>query len=211
MTATLKMGEQVRVARFEGFCPQCRGSIAAGSDILWAPGQRARHVVCPEVAPVTPLRNGPPKIAALLTQPPAVKPGYYTVLNTDGTHATFRIKTLDSRSRHEGKTKIERLTGPMNTTHYTAFAWVAGTEMLPFKAVVNAAGQELGKDVISTWVAAAKVLFGMSYEDREQAGFRYAMESRRCYHCNAELTHPESIVTGLGPICGRRRRGGEEE
>lgn len=40
-------------ARFASVCPSCQTRIAEGETVLWAPGSKATHVVCPKVAPAT--------------------------------------------------------------------------------------------------------------------------------------------------------------
>jgi hypothetical protein len=44
---------------------------------------------------------------------------------------------------------------------------------------------------------------------QQDAGFeaKYRVESEaRCLRCNRRLTHPESLVTGIGPECSGRGR-----
>ena len=38
-------------------------------------------------------------------------------------------------------------------------------------------------------------------KDPVAAGKVYALESRRCFRCDRELTDPESIGNGIGPDC----------
>ena len=37
----------------------------------------------------------------------------------------------------------------------------------------------------------------------------FGTRSGRCRVCNRKLTDPESIELGVGPVCGRRKKGGK--
>lgn len=115
--------------------------------------------------------------------------GAVTVKNpkTDG-HRTFRIWTVKNGGL-AGSRLVGLLTGSDNEVDYRAFGFVssegqvilwkkyAGTDFEKFSKILNQ----------PEWFSQN---YGLSYQ--------FAV---RCRKCNRELTDPESISTGLGPIC----------
>ena len=129
----------------------------------------------------------PVQVGPQTFEEPIIKKGFFTVVNEDGSHRTFRIKTSP---RGRKATVIGMLTGSNNVSDYTYFAYVNGGSLRFFFA--NRFNQTAMQGY---W----EVIKG----DPTAAGRRYALESTRCCRCNAPLTTPESINNprGLGPVC----------
>lgn len=113
--------------------------------------------------------------------------GYYTVVLESGEHRTFRIKVASSQSKLAGKAIISYLSGSDNTSDYTGFGFVEGTQIKIWR--------RFSED--STLADAAKILVG----DPTAAQQGYAKVSGNCYICARTLTDPTSIDLGIGPVC----------
>lgn len=166
-----------------GYANVVKRSQAARAKIA-ASKQRELPMKVQAVAKPAPL--APP--AAPRIQGEAIGPGYYTVEDDKG-HVTFRVEApRRMKDLEEGTLIISRLTGPDNTKDYT------GVAFLTPKGRVNV-WQKSRND--ARLIAALEVLV----RDPKAAGKAYALESKNCYRCNRPLTTPESIESGLGPIC----------
>lgn len=102
-----------------------------------------------------------------------------------GNHRTFLIKTAKNGGL-KGKRIVSLLIGPDNTNDYLPVAFV-------------------GKTGVSVW----KRFEGTQYErvvkaleKIEQFGLIVNFEGR-CRVCNKKLTTPESVKSGIGPICAK--------
>lgn len=112
--------------------------------------------------------------------------GYYTiVLGTE--RRTLRISTAGERSRLAGKRIVSYLAGPDNQFDYQGFGFVEGSDVKIWKRYTDD----------SLLVEAVKVLVA----DPKAAAEAYALESENCYVCGRKLTTPESIESGIGPVC----------
>lgn len=160
------------VPSFAGQCFRCGGS---GNDPR--PVRDTRE----EVAPAVPV---------------VFEDGLYTLLRTDGSYFTFKLRTQGpDESFAPGKTVAYYLSGSDNENSYTGFAFVSlsGTVNMYKKfqsGTLAAAGAEL------------QVLF-QSPKELEAAGLLYAERSGRCRRCNRMLTVPISLAAGYGPECRR--------
>jgi hypothetical protein len=117
--------------------------------------------------------------------------GDVTLSNTHrGTHRTFRIETMaDDATFAPGKRVVRLLIGPDRDDWS---AWLAFG--FADKAGVRVWSKHRGTDF--------ETFADMLTRPRRWAakGVDYLMEAR-CRRCGRALTHPESILTGLGPIC----------
>lgn len=78
------------------------------------------------VAPQLP--NPAPAAPQEAPKDPPVTRGHYTVVREDGTRRTYRARTMAANSRFApGKTVIDLLTGPENTSSYTGIAFADST------------------------------------------------------------------------------------
>lgn len=132
------------------------------------------------------------------TQPQTIPHGTYTVEREDGSgYVTIRIATKGPGSNYAGQTWLFFLAGPDNETEYQPFA-----RIFPDGNVrVWKRFQEGGN--VQKYVDAFRVVMGDD-EARKAAGYRWALESSRCYNCGRKLTVPASIHRGLGPDCAAR-------
>jgi|SRR5215469_1134653 len=108
-----------------------------------------------------------------------------------GEHRTFKVATAKG-GKLEGKRIVSLLTGSDNGDYgdWTGFGFA----------------DERGVSVWQRHRGTAFEKFGsmLQYPEHYIAlGCEYLVEGR-CRKCNRILTHPESIETGLGPVCGGR-------
>lgn len=118
--------------------------------------------------------------------------GKVTINNpVTGGHRTFQIRTQPKDSRFApGKRVVALLAGPDNTSDYTPFGFVETDGIHVWRKKRGG--------VFDTY---AKMLD--KPQTFEAKGAVY-LSSTRCRVCNRELTTPESIQSGIGPICADR-------
>lgn len=106
--------------------------------------------------------------------------GIFTVRsNRTGEHRTFRVRTKEDTKR-----ELSLLTGPDNTHNYTPFAYIT--------------------DRIEAWKYADLVDMLSDLPKHIADGKVTVFASVRCRICNRPLTTPESVTSGIGPICEGR-------
>lgn len=129
---------------------------------------------------------------------PTIHNGAYTISSPKGGHRTFEIRTI-RKGNLKDKRILSLLTGPDNTSDYTAFAFVTNEG-------INIWRKYAGDN---NFRAFASLIWSLATEgDRSPfyaRGYRLMLEGRCCV-CNRRLTHPDSIATGIGPECGSRSR-----
>ena len=120
-----------------------------------------------------------------------VQPGYYTVVLADG-HVTFRVKRQAPGANFApGELVVARLRGPQNDADYTGVAFIKeGGVLVVWKKFRDDARLR----------AALDVLVG----DPRAAALGYAQAAGCCYVCGRLLTTPESIDSGIGPVCAEK-------
>lgn len=127
--------------------------------------------------------------------------GTYTITSPSGEHRTFRIRTQPEDSNFApGKRVVSLLIGPDNNSDFKGFGFA----------------DENGIHVWSRYrlsavhVQYAALLWSLATEGEASRfyakGARILLEGR-CVRCNRKLTHPVSIVTGIGPECAKRCAG----
>lgn len=124
---------------------------------------------------------------------PITHNGKFTVKSTrTGEHRTFRVRTQPQDSSFApGKRVLALLTGPDNENSYTGFAFV------------DDFGIHLwGKKKTEQYQALANMLERL--QAHEDAGRVEVYAETTCRKCNRALTTPESILSGIGPVCGGR-------
>jgi hypothetical protein len=124
-----------------------------------------------------------------------VRNGYYTIRESfsDGKdHLTLRVTDCTFEDKPKGTQFVAVLTGPDNTSSYQACGFIFGREFQMFSRFENG---------YVDWKRAIEALLRTN---GEFYGKEYALQSTRCYICNALLTTPDSILHGTGPICGGR-------
>lgn len=118
-----------------------------------------------------------------------VRDGYYTITLEDGSHVTLRVKTAKS-GKYQG---VGLLIGSQNTSDYLGIGSLNGTRF-SFWRDVDATQHVRTRQALA-------VLLESDDEARLAAGKAFAQESGCCYVCNRLLTTPESIASGIGPVC----------
>lgn len=175
-------------ARFPSTCPVCRRRIEAGTEMSRHFATKAFvHDGC-ENGTIAPWdRDAKPAVPA--TTPLANQPrqGTFTVV-ADAGRRTIRVSQVV-----EGKRFVSLLAGP---------------ERYECIGLITDAGFRFTRkwethDAPLTRTAVAAVI---TFDPAvlEAAGRVYAMESGNCWVCGRELTTPESIEAGIGPVCATR-------
>lgn len=137
--------------------------------------------------------------------------GTFTIRNREtNEHRTFSIKTQpDDAQFAPGQRIVSLLTGPDNTHSYTGFAFINDNGIHVWKSKSNR-GSELYKGW-TNWDWMAEMLWHIAANiphPRFDVRRYELMHEGRCLKCNRKLTTPESIESGIGPICAR---GGRDE
>ena len=124
-----------------------------------------------------------------------VQDGFYTVKFEDGSHVTIRINRVSEKQSRDGRAHryASYLCGPINMSDYRRFAVVNPNGFRVFKS-----------DNFRKQAAALEILMSADANGQTAYGKAYAKQSTRCYRCGKLLTEPESIESGIGPICAGR-------
>jgi len=162
--------------------------------------------------------------AALPSAPPNVQNGTYTVDHGARGHFTIKLHTAQGGDLR-GKRILSLLVGPDNTSDYKgvafwddekreAFVWrrFLGAERVPidgrhWSKGSDPEGYRLDAPGLSS--VQQKLIIWADLVNRGDRGFWSGegytlLHSGRCVACNRELTDPESIRLGIGPVCGGR-------
>jgi hypothetical protein len=152
-------------------------------------------------------------VAAITAAAPAVHNGTYTVSHATRGHFTLKLWT-STKGALLGKRIVSLLTGPDNESNYTACAfWDDAAKcahvwrrfrgeksQAPVDGYHHDEGWSAYERKLSIWVdLAVRGEKGNAHSD----GCTLLRESR-CCRCNRKLTHPESILAGIGPECASR-------
>jgi len=106
---------------------------------------------------------------------------------------TFRIKTQSEDSHFApGERIVSLLTGPENTTDYTGFGFVKPDGRIKV-------WRKRRGGVYETYARMLECLPGLIESGRLQVNYE-----GHCRRCNRLLTTPESVQSGIGPICATR-------
>lgn len=116
--------------------------------------------------------------------------GYLTIHNpeTDG-HRTFKIQTQSKDSAFfPGQRIVSLLTGPDRDSfhNWKSIGRVVGNQISLWKKL-------RGEKLFETYAK-------MVSSPEKYPSLDYMLEGR-CRICNRELTNPESIESGIGPVC----------
>jgi hypothetical protein len=120
--------------------------------------------------------------------------GTVTVFNPKtGKHRTFKVTKPQAEDAKffPGKRLVGILTGPDNTCDFHTFGFVGDHKIILWKTHRNTP--------IYKW-AADFLLDPEAYSDIVELKIE-----GRCRACGRKLTTPESVDTGIGPICGGRK------
>ena len=110
-----------------------------------------------------------------------------------GEHRTFRVWTQSEESDFmPGRRLVGLLSGPDNESDYIAFG------VLSESGDVVHLWKKHKQSEFFRWVSAA-LLDPDRFVDRVEFSF-----DGRCRRCNRLLTCPESVESGIGPVCSER-------
>jgi len=133
--------------------------------------------------------------------------GVYTMENEKGEHRTFRIRTQPEDANFApGERIVSLLTGPDNVYDYQGFGFLkADGSIILWKKYRNHTF-EYYRELLYT----LSLYIEQSDIEEVEAEIEYrgrsykVMVSKRCIRCNRELTTPESIRAGIGPVCAEK-------
>jgi len=116
--------------------------------------------------------------------------GVVTIFNTKtGNHRTFRIHTQpDDAEFAPGRRIVSQLAGPDNTHDYRSFGFVRDDGTIMVWKKKRGGNYEIY----------ARMLEHPEIFEAKGAVYHFSTVCRRC---NRTLTTPESIESGIGPIC----------
>lgn len=133
-----------------------------------------------------------------------VKNGTYTLVShKSGEHRTFKITTVhNANSGLNGKRIMSMLVGPNNEADYIGFAFVNDDNALytwgRFKGTLT---DDLGRCLMAFLLRGTVDAEGAV---RLEGVSGHVLFKSACSVCNRPLTCPESIRTGIGPVCAGR-------
>lgn len=151
----------------------------------------------PEAPVAPPVAEAPVQNAAAVATPklesPRIFNGTHTLRRTDrDEYYVFRIRTAGERSKLAGKRIVAFQNGPDNENDFEGFAFLDGTEIRAWRRYQGGATEAMAKLLIAT----------LLNENTDPAW--EVLSAGTCICCNRKLTTPESIQTGIGPVCGDR-------
>lgn len=120
-------------------------------------------------------------------------------------HYTYRVQKVEASERFPESYFVQSLTGPQNTSDYVYLGKLNPTTGL-VQLTAKSSFPETSFRVRLLRRVLACVWAG-DHDAYEKHGFKTHHEGR-CGRCGRTLTTPESIESGIGPICaGKMERG----
>jgi hypothetical protein len=126
-----------------------------------------------------------------------VPEAFYNAMKTNP-HYTYRIRVKEATDKFPETYFVDLLSGPDNHSNYT-YMGILNPETGSF-ALTSKSKVTDNCWSVRLFRRAMACIFEGKTEDVERAGFNVHHEGR-CGKCGRRLTVPESIKTGLGPIC----------
>jgi hypothetical protein len=119
--------------------------------------------------------------------------GRFTVRSAaSGEHRTFLVRTQkDDANFAPGERIVYLLTGDDNESDYTGFGFVAGSGVRVWRKKQDTQFERL-----------ARMLERLP--ELEASGKCDVMAETKCRRCNRTLTTPQSVESGIGPVCDGR-------
>jgi hypothetical protein len=118
-----------------------------------------------------------------------------TLTSPSGDHRTFKIATKQ-KGKLAGKRVVSLLIGPNNAADYEGFAFVVDGRVKVWHRLTALEGEPP-----TQYERFADLFTDPVYWSGRGVKYMFSLKCRRCGH---PLTHPDSIMTGLGPICAGR-------
>lgn len=171
-------------SRFAGVCKSCGGAFDAGTQVSWARGKGAQHLVCPAQPVAPPARPtaqlaGAAAIAQFLTDANA-RGLKYPKARFMANGAEVALTRAGSRSKYPGSIQV-----------LVSGVWVG--RIAPDGAVFG----PLVRDQ-KTLDALASIA-----ADPAKAASAYGVLTGRCCFCMLELSDAGSVEVGYGPVCAK--------
>lgn len=128
-----------------------------------------------------------------------INKGTFTILNEKtGQHRTFMIRRQDKdASFAPGKQIVSIMKGTDNEHDFRGFGFIDNTNIVMWK-------RSLRENPIQDIDKMAHILHSMLRLGLRSPFFDKGltiMPSTTCFICGRKLTNPESIETGIGPVC----------
>jgi len=172
----------------------------------WTPPAKETAI---QYSPATPAPTAPkaapaPLIARLADGTILTQDGTYTVTNdATGKHATYTVKTQKPDARFMPGSRIfSVLNGPDNWNNYI------GVAFLTVKADGTEALVMWKRHQGTKWQAHAKAFEAIVLNGRfvnPNNGDRYSvLMAGKCCMCGRKLTTPQSVRSGIGPVCAMK-------
>ena len=129
--------------------------------------------------------------------------GTFTLTNEAGEHKTFQVKTWgEDHPFAPGARVISLMTGSDNEKHYTGLGWVNDNGIKLWAKRANKVNDYLTKLLWAAGEAIEQTEDVQLETSFEFSGRKYTvLLAKKCLKCNRKLTTPDSIRTGIGPIC----------
>ncbi len=113
----------------------------------------------------------------------------FTIANPDGKRYTFKVKYSKKIKQYFAYI----LTGPSNTSDYTYLGMLFDDHIVPTK--------KSKYSVLSLPIKVINYAIDIANGDKQLLPGYFLEHNSHCGRCGRELTTPESIKTGLGPVC----------
>lgn len=180
-------------AKYAGTCVTCKGRIEIGTEILWKRGVGAWHPVCPENGSGTPepvvLADGLDSIRALLNRAAGRLRWPKIELSLPKPKLLLRLYMAGPNSRYQGQVMV--LAGAYRPTDWMGridqdgeFHRSARFASLP---------EHVRETIVNLLSDFANDPAGVAGEHGRRLG--------NCCFCSRELSTPESLFVGYGPVC----------
>jgi hypothetical protein len=112
-----------------------------------------------------------------------------------GNHYTYKIRSFPNADPKQLTYKVLLLTGPDNENDYSWLGRIVNGQFY-----LTRRSREMGLTEMTPSVKAIIwVLINLSHN--QMPAMLEILHEGRCGRCNKVLTVPESVLTGLGPIC----------
>lgn len=131
--------------------------------------------------------------------------GTFTIVNPEGQHKTFRIKTQPQDAKFApGERLLELMVGPDNENSFRGIAFVAENGIHLWRSQASHENQwfvglfeRLALERTDEEVECGNITINTPKGERTYG----VIASKRCMRCNRKLTTPESCEKGIGPKC----------
>lgn len=122
----------------------------------------------------------------------------FTVSNPTGEHYTYRVTKPDNQDVNKPIWFVSFLSGPDNTSDYSYLGLLSRKDDGSWSFFATKASK--AKPDSKVFKVAGWALTIVLEEQPLPTGYKI-QHAGRCGRCGRPLTDPESIATGLGPIC----------